>query len=116
MSKTKQFKVIKKLDLKGRTSPFLKLADRLRNLDQETIDALFEKAAYANPWFTRENIQLAFNGLMNFLDEEKLTDWLKNYNLNQNHKRKAVSLTFQDHQMWVQLFSRFSLKILSRLQ
>ncbi len=76
-SKKNDFKVIKKLNLKRRTSVFLKLKDRIQ--DTGKLEPVFRKAEFNNPWFTRENIQLAFEGLFNYLNEDKLIPWLEGY-------------------------------------
>jgi hypothetical protein len=83
------FKGIKNLDLKGRTQSFLELADRLKNLRVEDKQNLFETAKDLNPWFTSENIQLAFDGLINYLDEQKLSNWLEQYDLNISRPKKV---------------------------
>jgi hypothetical protein len=69
------------LDLKRRTNSFLELAFNLRRKGPDLLDKLFEDAIYQNPWFTKENIKLAYDGLLAYLDEKKLTDWLNNYDL-----------------------------------
>jgi len=89
LSKLQLFKGIKNLDLKGRAASFLELADQLRNLDQEVKNKIFEKANDQNAWFTNESIQLAFDGLLNYLDEQKLYAWLQKYNFNQIRPKRV---------------------------
>ncbi len=55
------------------------MGERLKNLPASELDLLFELVEYQNPWFTRENIQLAFDSLLNYLDEEKMNQWLAGY-------------------------------------
>jgi len=59
----------------------LALAKSLESLPQEEKDELFEKANYYNPWFTISNLNLAWNGLLRYLHEEKFESWAANYNL-----------------------------------
>lgn len=79
----KHRKGIKKLDLKGRTVSFLELANRLKKLDRERLEVLYDDATYHNPWFTKENIKLAFQGLLTYLDEKTLTRWLEKYSFDE---------------------------------
>ncbi|QEC52963.1 acyl-CoA reductase LuxC [Anseongella ginsenosidimutans] len=41
--------------------------------------AVIETAGHYNPWFTRENILSALNGISSNLDEEHLREWLRPY-------------------------------------
>ena len=67
------------------------MAKSLKNLPPEEKDELFERANYNNPWFTLVNIDLAWNGLLGYLNEEKLEAWLADYNLkNPQPKRVGV--------------------------
>jgi hypothetical protein len=87
--KQKHLKGIKKLDLNGRTLSFLKLSERLKNLDHRRREEVFDDAAYHNPWFTRDNIELAFAGLLNYLDKRTIDRWLKNYRFNEKKSLKV---------------------------
>lgn len=48
------------------------------------------QAKVLNPWFTKENVLDSFRGVRQFLHEEALTDWLKNYQLKEDSKRVGV--------------------------
>jgi hypothetical protein len=79
------------LDLRRRINAFLALGKSLEVLPQEEKDELFEKANYYNPWFTNSNLNLAWNGLLCYLHEEKLRTWVSNYDLtNPRSKRVGV--------------------------
>lgn len=69
------------MDLKRRTKAFLELANRLKSFDGEILEEVFDEAAYQNPWFTKTNIKLSFDGILNYLEEEKLMSWLCQYRL-----------------------------------
>jgi hypothetical protein len=85
----KHRKVIKKLDLNGRVDSFLELANRLKNLDRKRLASLYVDAACGNPWFTRANLTLAFDGLLKLLDEKAMKQWLKNYTFDENKSLNA---------------------------
>jgi len=69
------------LDFIKRTNSFLALGQHLKNLNQEVFEDVFQRASYQNPWFTSDSIKLSIAGIINYLDEQKLLPWLKNYNL-----------------------------------
>jgi len=48
-------------------------------------------AKHHNGWFTEENIHFALAGWGELLTEEKLSEWLSNYNLKENHS-KTIAL------------------------
>jgi hypothetical protein len=76
------------LDLKRRTKSFLELANRLKHFDAEMLDEVFDQAAYQNPWFTKANIRMSFDGLMNYLAEEKLLPWIAQYAFSEKESKK----------------------------
>lgn len=67
------------MNLDQRIKSFLLLKDKLKALKPDQRKKLYSKAHRHNPWFTEGNIDLAFEGLFRFLDEEKLEKWLKAY-------------------------------------
>lgn len=54
------------------------------------VDALSYSVARENPWFTKENIQLALNSWANALQKDNLEKWLFNYNNTNNVKRVGI--------------------------
>lgn len=69
------------MDLTRRTTAFLQLAERIRNYGK--LQSIIRNAETKNPWFTQEHIQLAFEGLTHYLDENKLNTWLNRYDLSE---------------------------------
>ena len=67
------------MNLDQRIHSFLLLAKKLKSLDVEKKESLYSKAYIHNAWFTKENIDLAFEGLFRYLDEDKLIKWLEPY-------------------------------------
>jgi hypothetical protein len=54
---------------------------RLQETDQDKWESLLQATASENPWFTPDNIQLAWKGIIKFLDEKHLSRWLEKYDL-----------------------------------
>jgi hypothetical protein len=52
---------------------------------------IFSKVTATNPWFTLDNLELAFQGLQRYLDPVKLTRWLEDYP-NHTSSRKTIGL------------------------
>lgn len=73
---------IKALSLSGK---------RLQEIDQKKWEVLLLAAASENPWFTPENIQMAWKGVIKLLDEKSLGRWLAKYRL-EEIKPKTVAL------------------------
>lgn len=71
---------------------FSALGKYLRELPQEEKEDLFDRAAYQNPWFTIENIKRAWEGVLLFLHEDALQEWLQGYPQNKNPKRVGLVL------------------------
>ena len=67
------------MNINTRANSFLALGRQLRTLPPEVLDEVFESAEYHNPWFTKESCRLAFDGLLNYLDENKLPQWISRY-------------------------------------
>jgi len=67
------------MNLDQRIHSFLQLAIKLKNLDIKEKESLYHKAYIHNPWFTKESIDLAFEGLYRYLNEDKLMKWLDPY-------------------------------------
>ncbi len=60
-------------------------------IDWGTLDKYIEQASYKNPWFTPENIELSFDGLIRYLEEDSIRTWLKSYDLTKV-KQKNVGI------------------------
>ena len=59
---------------------------RIESIDPETKEDLYLKARSRNGWFTDNFIDLAFSGLYNLLDTEKLNKWLEQSKFEKNPK------------------------------
>jgi hypothetical protein len=69
------------LDLERRANSFLYLASRIRNLSPAFRRELYQKAAQGNPWYIKENLDLALEGLLVYLSKSDLLKWLQRYNI-----------------------------------
>ena len=49
-----------------------------------TVELLAEKAHYANPWFTPENVRMAINAVRPWLTIEQLTSWTHPYRIEEH--------------------------------
>jgi hypothetical protein len=57
------------------------LGKRLRETDQSEFETLNINAQSENPWFTKENIEMAWTGVLKFLTQNALEEWSKSYDL-----------------------------------
>lgn len=75
------------MDINRRLQSFSQLGCNLQMCSEEKLESTIEKAQLNNPWFTAENIQLAFEGLIRYLDEDKLRKWIAAYDLKKSKER-----------------------------
>jgi len=78
---------------------FVKLGDFLRaycnskeleNHWRTTFDDAIALSGHHNGWFTKENIHYALEGWSDLLTQEKLSKWLSNYHLEENHGKTVA--------------------------
>lgn len=68
------------------------LGHTLSSLDPILFDGIIEKAFHKNPWFTKENIQLSIEAIINnYLNKNKLEEWISDYSIDYN-SLKSVGL------------------------
>ncbi|MBX2941933.1 MAG: acyl-CoA reductase [Cyclobacteriaceae bacterium] len=81
------------MSLEERIAAFSELGNHLRGLSMNERKAVFKKAREKNPWFTDENLQLAFDGVSIFLEEEKFKNWTTKYPIKKgNTKTVGVAM------------------------
>ncbi|MGE0588409.1 MAG: acyl-CoA reductase [Cyclobacteriaceae bacterium] len=66
------------------------LGDEIEKIGED--DPKLKEAENKNPWFTQENIQLAFKGIHHLLDREKLIQWTNAYSFDQPLKVIGVAM------------------------
>src|SRR5215831_7644853 len=80
------------MDLQHRIDVMVRLGEYMQN-DNEIFKSIKQKAQAENPWFTQEFIDLAVNNITkNFLQEDKLQVWAKNYHVHENTEAKNVGM------------------------
>lgn len=63
------------------------------NLDwAKQLEQTIELAGYQNGWFTKENVLFALKQWGELLTEDKLINWLSNYNGDSNQSKKTVAI------------------------
>ncbi len=78
------------MKVEERIRAFDKLGALIRDLGEESLQSLADRAGNENPWFTRENIQMAFRGLETILKEDQLQKWISPYSFHQPARKIAV--------------------------
>lgn len=69
------------MDFEQRIIAFATLGKKIKAMPGAELEELALRAASKNNWFTRENVRLAMDGLIRYLEEEKLRSWLSSYEL-----------------------------------
>lgn len=79
------------MNLEERINSFIILGHRINDLSQDEKLALASQAHNQNSWFDKDSVFYALSAIQNYLDGDKLTNWLANYNIQQlTPKRIAV--------------------------
>ncbi len=80
------------MNLQNRIAMLAKLGDYLKQNSEEWV-SIKNKAAYVNPWFIPDFIDLAAENIANvFLDEVELEKWAQHYHLDNNISPKTVGI------------------------
>jgi hypothetical protein len=80
------------MNIDQRLKAFASLGHYLRNINQEEMQTLTDAARNQNPWFTPFSVTTALGTIAEFLTEDSLKKWVKNYNLSTSGKRVGVVL------------------------
>ncbi len=78
------------MTLEERIAGFAALGKRIDSLSDAEKSELSRRASNENAWFTEANISLALQGLGEFLDASKISDWIDKYQL--KNQMKSVGL------------------------
>jgi len=79
------------MTLNERIEALAALGDYLKSCDEESKATAFAKAEAENPWFTKVSINRAWQGVIAYLEREKLVKWTARYSLSPS-KPKTVGL------------------------
>ena len=74
-----------------RINTFLALREELNRFISHPDDSLLPGVVKENPWFIRNFVIHALQGIIAMLNEDAMHEWLKNYKLEGNH-RKSVGI------------------------
>lgn len=78
------------MTLEQRISAFTKLGNHLSNLSEEGFESLALQARLENPWFTPENVKRSLTGVIQYLQDDKLTRWTSAYTFNQKEPKEVA--------------------------
>jgi hypothetical protein len=68
------------INLQERIAAFSALGTAIRNFRESELEQIYRKSAAHNPWFTKENVLNALDGVLHYLDKKALEDWVEKYN------------------------------------
>lgn len=78
--------------LEEKIHAFDSLGNLLKKLDSQIFDELANKVVNNNSWFTLAHTRIALGGLSNFLEENKLRNWLGSYPTRTSQTSRSVGL------------------------
>jgi hypothetical protein len=67
------------MTIEQRISALTQLGKRLHSMNEDELLTLIQNAQSENAWFTPQTIKMAMAGIINFLDEESLFEWIRSY-------------------------------------
>lgn len=73
-----------------RLAAFEKLGNYVGAIDEGDLEELMLKVRNENPWFTAGSVNLAFEGVRRYLDENKLKAWSSRYRNNPAHQKTVA--------------------------
>ncbi|MCC9136248.1 acyl-CoA reductase [Pontibacter silvestris] len=77
------------MTLENRIEAFVQLGKQLQSLPPEERTALAQMASARNPWFDKDNVSFALDGIVTLLNEQYLREWLYPYHLKQVSPKKV---------------------------
>jgi hypothetical protein len=78
------------MNIDDRLEAFEKLGNYVHAIDEVEFDEILDEVRNENPWFTHGSIELALQGLHNYLDGEKLRQWVSRYQINAPVSKKIA--------------------------
>ena len=78
--------------LSDRISAFIRLGNRLSELEGDEKQALFQQAQNQNAWFTPQSLEQALKGIMVLLDAGALEKWVTNYSFSETDQPQQIGL------------------------
>jgi len=78
--------------LSDRISAFIRLGNRLSELEGDEKQALFQQAQNQNAWFTPQSLEQALKGIQFLLDANALEKWVSNYSFSELDQPQQIGL------------------------
>ena len=78
--------------LSDRISAFIRLGNRLSELEGDEKQALFQQAQNQNAWFTPQSLEQAMKGIQVLLDAQALEKWVINYSFSETDQPQQIGL------------------------
>jgi hypothetical protein len=78
--------------LSDRISAFIRLGNRLSELEGDEKQALFQQAQNQNAWFTPQSLEQALKGIQVLLDANALEKWVSNYSFSELDQPQQIGL------------------------
>ncbi|MFT5916337.1 MAG: hypothetical protein ACJAWV_002528 [Flammeovirgaceae bacterium] len=80
------------MKLQQRIAAFNQLHQKLKNLDEATLDHWKRLAESGNSWFKPADTQLAIDGLISYLEPSSFAKWLSNYDISDSLEPKKIGI------------------------
>lgn len=80
------------MNVHARINAFSLLGQTLKNISDDAFQTLAEQTARENPWFTKENVRMAMDGIIHLTQKEKLEQWVSSYSPRDQSKKIALVL------------------------
>lgn len=78
--------------LSDRILAFIRLGNRLSELEGDEKQTLFQQAQNQNAWFTPQSLEQALKGIQVLLDAQALEKWVANYSFSETNPPQQIGL------------------------
>jgi hypothetical protein len=80
------------MKLQQRIDAFNQLHQKIKNLDEATLDHWKRLAESGNSWFKSADTQLAIDGLISYLEPNSFAEWLSKYDISDSLEPKKIGV------------------------
>ncbi len=78
--------------LSDRISAFIRLGNRISELESDEKQTLFQQAQNQNAWFTPQSLEQALKGIQVLLDAQALEKWVATYSFSETDQPQQIGL------------------------
>ncbi|MFZ9234904.1 MAG: acyl-CoA reductase [Algoriphagus sp.] len=78
--------------LSDRISAFIRLGNRISELESDEKQTLFQQAQNQNAWFTPQSLEQALKGIQVLLDAQALEKWVATYSFSETDQPQEIGL------------------------